>query len=76
MYYSDIYRKALQRDCRYTRFRISAVIFQYYEENQYAIRCQILKPITCVEPSTGLSVHVVQMISLSSKKYGASLISK
>jgi hypothetical protein len=37
---------------------------------------QFLKPVTCVEPSPGLSGNVMQMISLASKNSGASLTSK
>jgi hypothetical protein len=54
-------------------FRISAVLFQYHEEHQYPICGHILKHITCVEPSPGLSGNV--MISLASKNSGASLTS-
>jgi hypothetical protein len=61
---------------RYPRFRISAVLFQYYEENQYPIRGKFLKPLTWVEPTRGLSENVMQMISLASKNSGASLTSK
>jgi hypothetical protein len=61
---------------RYPRFRISGVLFKYHEEHQYPIRGQILKPITCVEPSPRLSGNVMQMISESSKNSGASLTSK
>jgi hypothetical protein len=43
-------------DSRYTRFRISVLLLQCYKkERQYPIRGQILKPITCVEHSPGLS---------------------
>jgi hypothetical protein len=53
-------------DSRYTRFnypcfRISAVLFQCYEEHQYPIRGQILNPITCVESSPRLSENVVRL---------------
>jgi hypothetical protein len=61
---------------RYPRSRISAVLFQYRKEHQYPIRGHILKPITCVEPSPGLSGNVLQMISLTSKNSGASLTPK
>jgi hypothetical protein len=68
-------------DSHYTRFqypcfRTFAVSFQYHEEHQCPIRGQILKPITCVETSPGLSGNVMQMISLASKNSGASLTSK
>jgi hypothetical protein len=55
------------------RFRISPVLFQYREEHQCPIRGKILKPITCVELSPGLSGHVTQMISEASKNSGANL---
>jgi hypothetical protein len=58
---------------RYPRFCISAVLFQYHEEHQYPIDCQILKPTTCVEPSPRLSGNVMQMISLASENSGASV---
>jgi hypothetical protein len=58
----------------YLHFHTSMVLFQYYEEDQYHIRGQILKLITCVEPSPGLSLNVMQMISLASKNSGASLM--
>jgi hypothetical protein len=61
---------------RFPRFRISAVLFQHYEKHQYPIRGQLLKPITCTELPPGLSGNVMQLISLASKNYGASLISK
>jgi hypothetical protein len=60
---------------RCLRFRISAVLFQYYE-HQYPTRSQILKPITCVKPSPRLSGNAMQMISLASENSGASLTSK
>jgi hypothetical protein len=52
------------------------VLFQYHEEHQYPIRGQILNPITCVEPSPGLSGNVMQMIRSASQNSGASLTSK
>jgi hypothetical protein len=64
------------RNCRYTRCRISTVLYQYREEHQYPIRGKILKPVSCVEPFPGLSGTVMQMISLSSKNSGYSLTSK
>jgi hypothetical protein len=60
-------------DSRYTRFRISAVLFQCHEKHQYPIRGRILKHVTCVEPSPGLSGNVMQVINLASKNSGASL---
>jgi hypothetical protein len=55
---------------------MSAVLFQHYEEHQHPIRGQILKPITGVETSLGLSWNVMQTISLASENSGASLTSK
>jgi hypothetical protein len=55
---------------------LSTVLFQYYEEHQYPIHGKILKPITCVEPSPGLSGNVIQMISLVSENSGSSLTSR
>jgi hypothetical protein len=43
---------------------LSAVLFQYYEVHQYPICGRIFNPITCIEPSPGLSGNVIQMISL------------
>jgi hypothetical protein len=60
----------------YPRFRISAVLFQYYDEHQNSIRIQILKLITWVKPCPGLPGNVMQMISLASKNSGTSLTSK
>jgi hypothetical protein len=61
---------------RYPRFRISAVLFQFYEKHQYPIRGQILKPPAWDEPSSGLLGNVMQMISLTSKNSGTSLTLK
>jgi hypothetical protein len=77
----ETWREETRGDSRYTRFRyprfrISAVLFQFCEEHQYPIRGQILNPITCVEPSPGLSWNVMQMIGLASNNSGASLTSK
>jgi hypothetical protein len=68
-------------ESRYTwfrcpHFRISVVLFQYHEEHQYPSRGQNLKPITCVDPSPGLSGNVMQMIGLVLMNYEASLTSK
>jgi hypothetical protein len=41
----------------YPRFRLFAALFQCHEEHQYAIRGQILEPITCVEPSPRLPIR-------------------
>lgn len=38
-----------------------AALFQYYDEHQYPIRGQVLKPHTCVEPSPGLSRNVMHL---------------
>jgi hypothetical protein len=37
------------------------VLFQYYEEHQYPIRGQILKPFTCVERAPGLLGNVMHI---------------
>jgi hypothetical protein len=57
----------------YPNFHISTVLFQYYEQHQYLIHGQILKPITCVEPSTDLSGNAMPMISSVLKNSGANL---
>lgn len=54
---------------------LSADLFQCYKEHQYPIRGQILRAITCAEPSPGLSGNVMQVIN-SASKYGAKLTSK
>jgi hypothetical protein len=54
---------------------LSAALFQYHK-HKYPIRGHILKPVTGVEPSPGLSGNVMQMISLASNNSGATLTSK
>jgi hypothetical protein len=40
------------------------VLFFYHKKYKYHIRCQTLKPITCVKPSPGFSGNVIQEINL------------
>jgi hypothetical protein len=54
---------------RYQSPRISAVLFHCHEEQQYPIGGQILKSITSIEHSSGLSGNVIHMMSLASKKF-------
>jgi hypothetical protein len=54
----------------------SAVLFKNYEEQKYLIRGHILKLVTCIRLSPGLSGKVMQMISRASKNSGAILTSK
>jgi hypothetical protein len=63
-------------DSRYTHFRYPRFYFSIMRSIKYPTRGQILKSVTCVEPCPGLSGNVMQMISLASKNYGASLTSK
>jgi hypothetical protein len=56
-----VYRKS--GSC-YTRFRISTVIFQYYEEHQYPNRSRILKPVTCNITLKGFCNGVLHSILL------------
>jgi hypothetical protein len=51
---------------------ITAALFQYHDEHQYSISGQIIKAVTCIESSPGLSGNVMRMISLTSNNSGAS----
>lgn len=53
-------------DFRYTRFRLTAVLFQCYVEHQYPIRGHVLKNIAFVESSPGLSGNVNSDATLTS----------
>lgn len=48
---------------RYSRFRISSVLFQFHKQHQYPIRNHIPKPVTCVKSSPGFPSNTLQMIS-------------
>jgi hypothetical protein len=52
------------------------LLLQYHKEHQYPIHSQILNPVTCIEPSPGLSGNVMQVVGLAAKNSGATLTGK
>jgi hypothetical protein len=58
-------------DCPLRAFSIRG--FQYHEKHRYAIRGQILKPMTRAEPSPGLPGNVTLMIKIYIKEFWCQL---